>query len=69
MREHELCDLDRVQGRALAEVVAAREEQELVVVALRPADPADERVVDARGLEGARVDVVGRVVAELSAGS
>src|SRR5215218_9941280 len=65
--DYALRDLHGVEGRTLAEVVGAREQQQLVVVALGPADPADEHVVDPGGLEGARVDLVGRIVPDLHA--
>ena len=45
--EHELRDLDPVQGGALAEVVARELERETVFRGLVAADPADERLVAA----------------------
>src|SRR5579884_3006954 len=46
-REQELGDLDRVQRRALAQVVAREEEREAVLDRRVAADPADEHLVDA----------------------
>ena len=48
-RQEQLRDLDRVQRRALAQVVAGDEEREAVLDRRVLADPADEHVVAARG--------------------
>ena len=50
VRENELGDLDRVQRRALAQVVADEEEREPVLDGRIAADPADEHVVSSGGL-------------------
>src|SRR5204862_6412892 len=48
--EHELRDLDRVQRRALAQVVAREEQREAVVDRGIAADPSDQHLVLAGGL-------------------
>src|SRR4051812_3673621 len=53
-REHELRDLDRVQRRALAEVVAGEKQREPTVDRRVAADPPHEHLVAARGLPGRR---------------
>ena len=63
-----LGDLHGVERRAHAEVVGAAEERERVGAAGHLADPADERDVQTRRLERARIDVVRGIVAELDAG-
>src|SRR5439155_2763634 len=49
-REDELSDLDAVQGRPLAQVVAGEEEREPVLGGRVAADPPDEHLVSAGGL-------------------
>src|SRR5262249_60689640 len=46
--QHELCDLDRVQRRALPQVVAREEEGEAALDRRVAAGAADEHVVDTR---------------------
>jgi hypothetical protein len=65
--EQPFCDLDPVKGGALPEVVAAREEQESIIVSRRSPDPPDQHLVASRGLEWRRVDAVRRIVTELHA--